>query len=259
MADAKQSAIEDLQASPRAEAPEAMRQATSSAGHGAALWLKITLAQSLLNTAAQRFWSDPEMPRFFPSFLVELYLIVRCSVPLMERALVRAEQLASADELARVTAGYLKLHIEEERHHDEWLLNDLVAAGMEREALLNRPPSANVARLTGAQYCWIEHAHPAAIFGYLGIIEGNPPLSEHIEEIRRLTGLPADVFRSMHLHAAHDVDHLAALKATMLALPMTAADERFIATSAFATLESMVRILEDTASSGEDAGCATAL
>ena len=75
------------------------------------------------------------MPRFFPSFLVELYSIVRCSVPLMERALERAEQLAAHDELARVTAGYLRLHIEEERHHDEWLLDDLVAAGMDRELL----------------------------------------------------------------------------------------------------------------------------
>jgi hypothetical protein len=218
---------------------------------GAALWLKITLAQGLLNTAAASFWNAPEMPRFFPSFLVELYSIVRCSVPLMERALERAEQLAPDDELARVTAGYLRLHIEEERHHDEWLLDDLVAAGMDREAVRRNPPSANAARLVGAQYCWIEHAHPAAIFGYLGIIEGNPPLPQHIEEIRRQTGHPSDVFRSMHLHAVHDVDHLAALKATIVALPLTEANERLIATSAFATLHALVRILEDIASAGE--------
>ena len=259
MADAIRSAMEELLESPRAEALAAARQEPLSAGHGAALWMKITLAQGLLNTAAQRFWSDPEMPRFFPAFLVELYSIVRCSVPLMERALARAEELAPHDELARVTAGYLRLHIAEERHHDEWLLDDLVAAGMDREALLKNPSSANAARLVGAQYCWIEHAHPASIFGYLGIIEGNPPLPQHIEEIRRQTGYPSDVFRSMHLHAVHDVDHLAALKATMLALPLTAADERFIATSAFATLESLVRILEDIASGGEDDGSTATL
>jgi hypothetical protein len=241
-----QAALEDVT---RGDVTRSAPPTASTAG--AALWLKVTLAQGLLNTAAARFWSDPEMPRFFPSFLVELYSIVRCSVPLMERALERAEQLAAHDELARVTVGYLRLHIEEERHHDEWLLDDLVAAGMDRELLRKNPPSANAARLVGAQYCWIEHAHPAAVFGYLGIIEGNPPLPQHIEEIRRQTGYPSDVFRSMHLHAVHDVDHLASLKATIVALPLTDVNERLVATSAFATLHALVRMLEDIATAGE--------
>jgi hypothetical protein len=218
---------------------------TSVASPGAALWLKMRLAQSLLNTAAQRFWTHPGLPCSFPLFLGELYSIVSCSVPLMEAASERALQLASSSPLAAVTAHYLQQHIEEERHHDEWLLDDLVDAGMDRAELLQRPASANVARLIGAQYCWIHHAHPAALFGYLGVIEGNPPLPEHLEEIRLQVGYPAEAFRCMHLHASDDIEHVRGLKATITALPLSESEEHLIAMSAFATLEGVIRLFED--------------
>jgi hypothetical protein len=223
----------------------------SPAPSGAALWMKITLAQRLLNTAAQRFWSRSNLPRIFPSFLLELYSLVSCSVPLLREACERAEELAPRDPLAARTAAYMKQHIEEESHHDEWLLDDLVASGMDRAQVLRRPPSAHVARLVGAQYCWIRHAHPAALFGYLGVIEGNPPLSAHLEEIRIQTGYPPEAFRCLHLHAEHDIEHLEELRTTITALPLTGAGESLIATSAFATLQGLVTILEDLAARQE--------
>jgi hypothetical protein len=234
---------------------EPIAAATVAAGkaRGGVLWLKMTLAQSLLNTAAQRFWSHPKLTQFFPSFLVELYSLVRCSVPLMSAARERAVALAtteaklSGSTLAAITAKYLEQHIEEELHHDEWLLNDVVASGMDRAHLLGLAPSATVARLVGAQYCWIRHAHPAALFGYLGIIEGNPPLASHLEEIRLQTGYPAETFRCMHLHAADDVEHLRELRITIEGLPLSASEEGLIAASAFATLEGLVCLMEELA------------
>jgi pyrroloquinoline quinone (PQQ) biosynthesis protein C len=212
---------------------------------GSVLWMKMALAQRMLNIAAQRFWSHPNLLHLFPSFLGELYSIVSCSVPLMSAAHQRATELAGTDPLAAKTAEYLKAHMEEELHHDEWLLNDLVASGMDRADILNRAPSANIARLVGAQYCWIRHAHPAALFGYLGVIEGNPPLPEHLEEIRLQTGYPAETFRCMHLHAADDIEHLRELRATITELPLTENNSALIATSAFATMDGLVSILED--------------
>ncbi|MGA3128096.1 MAG: iron-containing redox enzyme family protein [Candidatus Korobacteraceae bacterium] len=216
----------------------------SSASLASAVWLKIAIAQPLLNTAAQRFWSHPDLPRFFPLFLFELYSLVSCSVPLMTTACERAEALASTDLLAARTAGYLKRHIEEELHHDEWLLDDLVAAGMDRDEVLRRTPSENVALLVDAQYGWIRQAHPAALFGYLGVIEGNPPLAAHIEEIRVQTGYPAETFRCMHLHAGEDVEHLRELKETITSLPLTESSAALISMSAIATVEGVIRILE---------------
>jgi hypothetical protein len=216
-----------------------------AASPGSALWLKIILAQRLLNSAAQRFWSRPDLTRLFPSFLRELYSLVSCSVPLMSAARERAAELATTDPLAARTAEYLKQHIEEERHHDEWLLDDLVASGMDRASVLSRYCSASVASLIGAQYCWIHHAHPSAIFGYLAVIEGNPPLSEHLHEIQLQTGYPPEAFRCLHLHAADDIEHLEELRMTIAGLPLKPEHEKLITMSAFATVEAVSRIFEE--------------
>jgi len=225
------------------EASVTSTQATDPSRSGAALWMKITLAQDLVNTAAQRFWSRPTLPRFFPSFLMELYSLVSCSVPLMQSAFERASELSASDPLAAVTAAYLEQHIQEESHHDEWLLNDLVAAGMNRATLVRRAPGTGVARLVGAQYCWIRHAHPAALFGYLAVIEGNPPLPQHLEEIQLLTKYPPETFRCLHLHAADDVEHLNELRSTISRLPLSGDKAALISMSAFATMDGLVSIL----------------
>lgn len=185
------------------------------------------------------------MPSVFSPFLLELYSMVSCSVPLMRSAYDRAEELAAADPLAAVTATYLERHIEEESHHDEWLLDDLVASGMDRATVLQRVPSAAVARLVGAQYCWIRHAHPAALFGYLAVIEGNPPLAEHLNEIQMQTGYPPETFRCLRLHAADDIEHLNELRSTIVGLPLSDTYAALIATSAFATLQGLISIFDD--------------
>jgi hypothetical protein len=221
------------------------RAAASSPRLGDALWAKITLAHGLLNIAAQCFWSHLDLQRIFPLFQLELYSIVRCSVPLMKSACERAAELAGTDPLAASTAKYFKRHIEEEGHHDEWLLDDLVALGMDRATVLQGNPGANVARLVGAQYCWIRHAHPAALFGYLAMIEGNPPLAEHLNEIQSQTGYSPDAFRCLQLHAADDIEHLNELRSTITDLPLSRSEAALISTSAFATLQGLLSIFDD--------------
>jgi len=216
-----------------------------SASLGSVLWLKIELSQRLLNIAAQQFWSAGDIARLFPSFLLELYSLVSCSVPLMSAAYQRASELAPTDLLAAKIAAYLGEHIKEEAHHDEWLLDDLVASGLERSKVTNRWPSATVASLVGSQYCWIHHAHPAAIFGYLAVIEGNPPLAEHLDEIQLRTGFPRETFRCLHQHAADDIEHLKELRITVASLPLSPQHESLIATSAYATADGLIRIFED--------------
>lgn len=212
---------------------------------GSALWAKIALAHGLLNTAAQRFWSHADLHRLFALFQLELYSMVACSVPLMRAASERASELAGRDPLAAVTAKYLEQHIEEESHHDEWLLDDIVALGMDRTTVLRRNPSANVAQLVGAQYCWIHHAHPAALFGYLAMIEGNPPLAEHLDEIQLQTGHPPEAFRCLRLHAADDIEHLNELRSTITGLPLSSTEAALISTSAFATLQGLISVFDD--------------
>lgn len=211
---------------------------------GRALWLKIVLTQPVLNLAAQQFWMHPDLPRLFPLYLLELYSMMSCSVPLMRAGYECARELAADDPLAAMTAAYLEQHIQEESHHDEWLLDDLVAGGMQREAVRRRPPSAEVARLVGSQYCWIQHAHPAALLGYLAVLESNPPLEEHLAEIQAQTGYPEESFRCLRLHATDDIEHLHELQKTIEHLPLTDESAALISSSAFATMQGLMALLD---------------
>lgn len=199
----------------------------------------------MLVSAASRFWTHPSLPRLFPLFLSELYTLVRCSVPLMRSALRRAGELAPGDPLSAHTAEYLVRHIDEETHHDEWLLEDMVACGFDRATVLSLTPSPNVAALIGAQYCWIFHAHPVALFGYLAAVEGNPPLSRHLIQIEKDTGFPAQAFRCLHEHAEQDADHQEELKSVMHSLPLDAGTSSLITMSGFSTIHGLSRIFRD--------------
>lgn len=241
--------VETRITSPGSTSAHSLTQQPTSLGE--LLWVKIDLAQQVLNAAARRFWSSGDLPKLFPSFLLDLYSLVSCSVPLMTAARERASELAATNPLAAKTAEYLKQHIEEELHHDEWLLNDLVASGMDRTSVLERWPNTNIASLVGVQYCWIRHAHPAALFGYLAVIEGNPPLAEHLDEIQLQSGFPAEALRCLHRHAADDIEHLKELRATIVELPLKAPDESLIAMSAFATVEGLCRIFDELLAKAE--------
>ncbi len=141
----------------------------------------LELAGMEYSAASGAFWSHPELPGLFADYLVRTHSIIRASVPLMETARARAEELAAHDDVAADLATYLAHHIREERHHDDWLLDDLEALGVARDAVLARMPSPTVAALVGSQYYWIRHYHPVALLGYIAVLEGTPPVAEHVD------------------------------------------------------------------------------
>src|SRR5215475_5139944 len=86
---------------------------------------KIALALPPLVAAERRLDQHPDPAGAWLAFLGALYSAVRASVPLLETARDRARDLSPADPLAAELAGYLGRHADEERGHDEWLLQDL--------------------------------------------------------------------------------------------------------------------------------------
>ena len=133
-----------------------------------------------------RFWQQPALETVVPAFFILMHQIVRASVPLMESA--RSLCVGrDADAVARPLSRYLAVHIGEERHHDDWLLDDLAAAGVPKDDVREAIPSRSVASLVGAQYYWVRHCHPVAIVGYMRVLEGNPPSDAHIDRLRHET------------------------------------------------------------------------
>lgn len=158
-----------------------------------------------LSAAGHRFFAHPDVGALYPAYLCASHAVVRASVPLMQAAVGSAP--AAGDAVAEPLVRYLERHIVEEASHDEWLLTDLEALGIDRSTVLARPPSPAVAALVGAQYYWIRHYHPIALLGYMAVLEGSPPTPEQVELLIRRTGLPRRAFRTLIEHAELDPGH----------------------------------------------------
>jgi heme oxygenase-like protein len=198
---------------------------------------KIALAHPSLRSVARTFWTHPKLAKMFPDFLFLVYCVARSTVPLLMTAANCARARAGADPVSPALVDYYAKHAREELHHDEWLLEDMKALGMDRAEILARVPSRNIASLIGTQYYWAFHYHPAALLGYLAVLEGTPPLAEQLNEIQRKNGLPEKAFRTLLKHARLDPHHGDDLDKLLDQLPFTSAQTTLLTFSAFHTIE----------------------
>lgn len=213
--------------------------------HSAVLRTKIELTCGGLGRALGDLWRHPEPADRFPRFLVLLHQIMRASVPLMAAARDAAVALSGSDPAAAGLADYYARHIDEERDHDVWTLEDLVAAGYEAAAVLAQMPPPALAAMVGSQYYWVQHHHPAALLGYIAILEGNPPGQAHVERLQAATGLPAAAFRTYRMHGRLDPHHRDELYRAIDALPLSPAQAGLIATSAAHTAQMLAWSLDE--------------
>lgn len=186
----------------------------------------------------------PRLAELWPEYLVLQHQIIRATVPLTAAALARAREL-DGDPLAEPLARYLEEHVDEELGHDETLLGDLELLGLDRATVLERMPAPTVAALVGGQYYWIDHHHPVAFLGYIGLMEGFPPTHELIDELVERSGLPRAAFRTYEEHAELDPGHRDHLDETIDSLPLDASHEQAIGLSAIATAALAARSLEE--------------
>jgi len=206
---------------------------------------KIALALPPLAAAQRRLDQHPDPAAAWIAFLRVLYGSMRASVPLLETALDRARDLSPADPLAAGLVDYLRRHAEEERGHDDWLLQDLQSVGVDSAELLRRPSSGAVAALIGAQYYWTLHYHPVCILGYLMVLEGNPPSQRSLQDLQGRSGLPPSAFRTMLEHAALDIDHAAELDDLLDRLPLSPNHNEALGLSAISTVAGLASILNE--------------
>ena len=219
-------------------------------GRSELLRLRLLLAADDYHDAAAALWSHPKLRVLFPDYLFRIHSIIRASVPVMEAARDRAAALAADDPTCAALAAYLAHHVPEERHHDDWLLDDLEVLGVSRASVWARQPSPTVAALVGAQYYWIQHHHPVAILGYIAVLEGTPPTEELVEGVMTSTGLPADAFRTFIKHARLDPHHRDDLNAALDAMPLTDAQETLVTVNAIETQHWLARSLRETLRDG---------
>jgi pyrroloquinoline quinone (PQQ) biosynthesis protein C len=215
-----------------------------SISHSDLLWSKIRLAEARLHSASHTFWTHPDLAELMPVFLVQLHRVMQGGIDLMRVARTRAISLRN-DPVAAIVAPYLDQHIDEEKDHCAWLLDDIETLGISPAEVAAATPLPSVVSLLGAQYFWALNIHPVTVFGYLIVLEGNPPVAAQLETIRRHTGLPATAFRCLITHADNDPHHIAELNETLDSMPLTSEQEKYLALSAFHTIDAVASVFEE--------------
>ncbi|MEV1008812.1 iron-containing redox enzyme family protein [Streptomyces sp. NPDC049881] len=200
----------------------------------------LDLVRPDLARAATAMWRSVRTADAYRRWLLTSYDLVVATAPLLADALAESVRLGET-ELAR----YFAEQVTEEAGHDVWLAEDYAAAGGDPRDLAGRVPGAAVARLAGAQYYYVRHAHPVALLGHIAVLEWNPPLPGAAARLAERVGLPPEAFRTLAAHAELDLGHGAALERLLAGLPLDAGRRRLVTTSALASVRGLVELLAE--------------
>lgn len=138
-------------------------------------------------------------------FLEQAYHHVKHTVPLM---MACGGRLPEEKEWVREA---LREYIEDEYGHQEWILNDLVACGIEREKVVNNRPALAIELMVAFLYDQIQRQNPMAFFGMVMVLEGTSiKLATAMGKlVQQRLALPDAAFSYLYSHGALDQDHFA--------------------------------------------------
>ncbi|HEV8177656.1 MAG TPA: iron-containing redox enzyme family protein [Gemmatimonadales bacterium] len=211
--------------------------------HSEKLRLTISLAQPYLNHLSHLFWTYQHLDELFPEYLFTLHTSMRSTVPMLEAAAARSRTLAPNDQVAARLVPYFLEHAREELHHDDWLLEDMKALGIDPATVLKRQPTVGVAQMIGAQYYWLYHAHPVTVLGCFAVLEGSPPEVETLDAVVERSGIPKASLRTLYKHAQLDPHHRDDLDRVLDDLPLAPDHVALLGTSALHAVEQLGGIL----------------
>jgi hypothetical protein len=138
------------------------------------------------------------------AFLTQAYHHVRHTVPLLMACGSRM-----GDRLPLMQSAIAE-YIAEEIGHDEWILDDIAAAGGDRLAAQRQRPNAATEVMVAYAYHQIDRCNPMGFFGMVHVLEGTSVAlaSRAAEAIAASLGLPARAFRYLNSHGSLDQEHV---------------------------------------------------
>ncbi len=145
----------------------------------------------------------------YAQFLVRLYPLVSNFCPIMAAAAGHCADRAPG------LRGFLYEHVQEERGHEQMVLNDLQALGWSTEQVPTMRPTAAVQAILSFNYHGIAYEHPACVLGLVYVLELMSSLygGKVATAISNKLDLPlSSGFTFLESHASLDEDHMAALR-----------------------------------------------
>jgi len=101
-------------------------------------------------------------------------------------------------------------YIEEEIGHQEWILNDITAAGGDAEAVRHGRPAMATELMVSYAYDTIARGNPIGFFGMVYVLEGTSVqlASQVAAVLQEKLQLPAKAFSYLTSHGALDLKHI---------------------------------------------------
>ena len=158
----------------------------------------------LLNLPLIRAGAAGQVTReMYVAFLTEAYHHVKHTVPLLMSCGARLPE--RYEWLREAVAEY----VEEEIGHQEWILNDIKACGVDAEAVRNGCPGLATEVMVAYAYDAIARVNPIAFFGMVLVLEGTSVevATRAGEAIKTSLGLGSEAFTYLASHGSLDVGH----------------------------------------------------
>ena len=140
----------------------------------------------------------------YVAFLTQAYHHVRHTVPLL---MACGARLPARLEWLRTAVGE---YIEEEMGHQEWILDDIAACGVDREQAEQSMPSVATELMVSYAYDTIARGNPVGFFGMVLVLEGTSVAlaTRAAESIETSLGLPRNAFSYLRSHGDLDIEHV---------------------------------------------------
>lgn len=140
----------------------------------------------------------------YVDFLTQAYHHVKHTVPLLMACGARLPQQPAWMRNAIIE------YIDEEKGHEEWILNDIRACGADPEAVRFGQPAPETELMVAYAYHSIERINPAAFFGMVLVLEGTSinMATRAATALKKNLGLPDQAFSYLTSHGALDIEHM---------------------------------------------------
>ena len=145
------------------------------------------------------------------AFLGEAYHHVKHTVPLLGAC------RAALPERNGWMSVALAEYIVEEQGHDEWILDDIAACGVDAEAVRHGRPSAATELMVAYAYDSIARGNPLSFFGMVHVLAGSSVALalNAADAIQKPLGLPDSAFSYLRSHGTLDLHHTAEFELLM--------------------------------------------
>ena len=159
----------------------------------------------------QRCLAGDVTHELYVAFLTQAYHHVRHTVPLLMAVGARLP-----DRHAWLRDAVLH-YLEEETGHDEWILNDVAAAGGDRAAAAASRPAIATEAMIAYAYDTVMRRNPIGFFGMVHVLEGTSVALalQAADRIQSSLGLPSRAFTYLRSHGELDKEHVNDLAAIL--------------------------------------------